>query len=123
MSGRTYALPIKRHKTALQSTISYIHWMEPVLFSTVTNSFQVGAFIQQESVCDFSNRITVPAGSIKHFQYIARRLYRIFAHAWFHHRTVFIDAEASLRNLQICFYVCVERDTFVQAVPALFHSI
>ncbi|GBC02204.1 hypothetical protein RclHR1_00450039 [Rhizophagus clarus] len=37
----------------------------------------------------FSSRITIPETSLKHYQSIARRLYRIFAHAWFHHREIF----------------------------------
>jgi hypothetical protein len=40
-----------------------------------------------------ASRISIPPGSVKHFQSIARRLYRIFAHAWFHHRAVFDSFE------------------------------
>jgi hypothetical protein len=42
----------------------------------------------------------VPTNSAKHFQSIARRLYRIFAHAWFHHRSVFDDVEKRLHLYQ-----------------------
>lgn len=41
----------------------------------------------------FPSRISVPEPSLKHYQSIARRLYRIFAHAWFHHREVFESFE------------------------------
>ncbi|KAI3656574.1 hypothetical protein MP638_001222 [Amoeboaphelidium occidentale] len=37
----------------------------------------------------FPSRVSIPNTSLKHFQSIARRLYRVFAHAWFHHRQVF----------------------------------
>ncbi|KAF0540857.1 Mob1/phocein [Gigaspora margarita] len=37
----------------------------------------------------FPSRISIPETSIKYYQSIARRLYRIFAHAWFHHREIF----------------------------------
>ncbi|KAJ3037502.1 hypothetical protein HK097_003493 [Rhizophlyctis rosea] len=41
----------------------------------------------------FPSRVTVPESSIKHFQNIARRLYRIFAHAYYHHRELFSEFE------------------------------
>ncbi|RUP50888.1 mps one binder kinase activator-like 4-like protein [Jimgerdemannia flammicorona] len=41
----------------------------------------------------FPSRISIPEPSLKHYQSIARRLYRIFAHAWFHHREVFESYE------------------------------
>ncbi|CAO3696272.1 hypothetical protein G6F70_003616 [Rhizopus microsporus] len=37
----------------------------------------------------FPSRISIPEPSLKHFQSVARRLYRIFAHAYFHHREVY----------------------------------
>eukprot|EP01112_Ceratiomyxa_fruticulosa_P021563 TRINITY_DN7634_c0_g1_i1.p1 TRINITY_DN7634_c0_g1~~TRINITY_DN7634_c0_g1_i1.p1 ORF type:complete len:211 (-),score=19.82 TRINITY_DN7634_c0_g1_i1:151-783(-) len=37
----------------------------------------------------FPSRVSIPEGSLKHFQSIARRLYRIFSHAFFHHRSLF----------------------------------
>lgn len=37
----------------------------------------------------FHSRVSIPKGSAKHFQSIARRLYRLFAHCFFHHREVF----------------------------------
>ncbi|GAB5589860.1 hypothetical protein Unana1_04760 [Umbelopsis nana] len=37
----------------------------------------------------FPSRISIPEPSLKHLQAIARRLYRIFAHAYFHHRETF----------------------------------
>ncbi|KAJ3348400.1 hypothetical protein HDU83_001352 [Entophlyctis luteolus] len=41
----------------------------------------------------FPSRVTIPPSSQKHFASIARRLYRIFAHAWYHHREIFDDFE------------------------------
>ena len=43
---------------------------------------------------DPSYRIAIPSSSVKHFASLARRLSRIFAHAYFHHREVFEHAEA-----------------------------
>ncbi|KAK3805490.1 MAG: Mob1/phocein [Benniella sp.] len=48
----------------------------------------------------FPSRICVPEGAIKNFQSIARRSYRIFAHAYFHHRDIFDAFEASSRYTQ-----------------------
>ncbi|KAG0169796.1 MOB member 4, phocein [Apophysomyces sp. BC1034] len=46
----------------------------------------------------FPSRISVPELSLKHFQSIARRLYRIFAHAYYHHREIYetFENETSL---------------------------
>ncbi|WAR51842.1 hypothetical protein PtB15_1B278 [Puccinia triticina] len=41
----------------------------------------------------FPSRLQIPPGSVKHFTSIARRLYRILAHAWFHHRELFEQCE------------------------------
>jgi len=43
---------------------------------------------------DPSYRISIPSSSVKHFASLARRLSRIFAHAYFHHREIFEQAEA-----------------------------
>ncbi|TPX31676.1 hypothetical protein SmJEL517_g05040 [Synchytrium microbalum] len=43
----------------------------------------------------FPSRISMPEGSTKHFSNIARRLYRIFAHSYYHHREIFEEFEAS----------------------------
>ncbi|PVF98572.1 Mob1/phocein [Serendipita vermifera] len=42
----------------------------------------------------FPSRIAIPMTSTKHFASLARRLSRIFAHAYFHHRELFEQAEA-----------------------------
>ncbi|KAF9937338.1 hypothetical protein BGZ67_001381 [Mortierella alpina] len=57
-----------------------------------------GASALLNNVKFFPSRICVPEGSVKNFQSIARRLYRIFAHAYFHHRDIFdaFEAETSL---------------------------
>ncbi|KAI9253854.1 Mob1/phocein [Phascolomyces articulosus] len=41
----------------------------------------------------FPSRISIPEPSLKHFQSIARRLYRVFAHAYFHHREIYQSFE------------------------------
>ncbi|KAI8345502.1 Mob1/phocein [Mortierella sp. GBAus27b] len=53
-----------------------------------------GASALLNNVKFFPSRICVPEGSAKNFQSIARRLYRIFAHAYFHHRDIFDAFEA-----------------------------
>ncbi|KAI8066246.1 Mob1/phocein [Gilbertella persicaria] len=52
-----------------------------------------GATILLNNSKYFPSRISVPEPSLKHFQSIARRLYRIFAHAYFHHREVYESFE------------------------------
>lgn len=47
------------------------------------------------------DRISMPEGSVKHFQNIARRLYRIFAHAYYHHRELFEEFEVSCHHDQL----------------------
>jgi len=45
----------------------------------------------------FPSRVSVPESSLKYFQSIARRLYRIFSHAYFHHKDLFDQIENELR--------------------------
>ncbi|CEP17677.1 hypothetical protein [Parasitella parasitica] len=52
-----------------------------------------GATILLNNSKYFPSRISVPEPSLKHFQSIARRLYRIFAHAYFHHREIYESFE------------------------------
>ncbi|EIN09080.1 Mob1/phocein [Punctularia strigosozonata HHB-11173 SS5] len=42
----------------------------------------------------FPSRLSIPQTSYRHFSSLARRLGRIFAHAYFHHRDAFEQAEA-----------------------------
>ncbi|KAF9442891.1 Mob1/phocein, partial [Macrolepiota fuliginosa MF-IS2] len=42
----------------------------------------------------FPSRLQIPTSSHRHFSSLARRLGRIFAHAYFHHREAFEQAEA-----------------------------
>ncbi|KAG0266225.1 MOB member 4, phocein [Actinomortierella ambigua] len=53
-----------------------------------------GASALLNSVKHFPSRICIPQDSDKNFQSIARRLYRIFGHAYFHHRDIFDTFEA-----------------------------
>ncbi|KAJ2383825.1 hypothetical protein H4S02_005118, partial [Coemansia sp. RSA 2611] len=50
---------------------------------------------QLGSAASFPDRRHVLDSEIKHFQSMARRLYRVFAHAYFHHREVFERQEAT----------------------------
>merc|ERR1711879_337191 len=42
----------------------------------------------------FHSRVSIPKGSAKHFQSMCRRLYRLFAHCFFHHKDIFEEYEA-----------------------------
>ncbi|KAI9193218.1 Mob1/phocein [Polychytrium aggregatum] len=53
-----------------------------------------GATALLNSTRHFSSRCFINADSVKHFQNVARRLYRIFAHAWYHHKETFVAFEA-----------------------------
>lgn len=44
----------------------------------------------------FASRSEVPASNAKYFQSMARRLYRIFAHVYYHHRQIFDEIEAEI---------------------------
>ncbi|KAI9091309.1 Mob1/phocein [Phlyctochytrium arcticum] len=52
------------------------------------------AIAQLNNQKSFPSRVSIPRNSLKHLTSITRRLYRIFAHAWFHHREIFIEFEA-----------------------------
>lgn len=43
---------------------------------------------------NFPSRIAIPINSTRHFSSLARRLSRVFAHAYFHHRELFEQAES-----------------------------
>lgn len=61
-------------------------------------------------------RLTIPPASVRHFPSLARRLGRIFAHAYFHHREAFEHAEAE-SSLYARFLALTER---FKLVPAEF---
>ncbi|KAI9229247.1 MAG: Mob1/phocein [Piptocephalis tieghemiana] len=42
----------------------------------------------------FPSRLSILPSSLKHFQSISRRLYRLFAHAWYAHREIFDSFES-----------------------------
>ncbi|KAI9063520.1 Mob1/phocein [Trametes sanguinea] len=56
----------------------------------------------------FPSRLSVPGTSHRHFTSLCRRLGRIFAHAYFHHREVFEQAEAE-SSLYARFLALVKR--------------
>ncbi|KAG0087482.1 hypothetical protein BGZ92_007305 [Podila epicladia] len=65
-----------------------------------------GASALLNNVKFFPSRIAIASSASKNFTSIARRLYRIFAHTYFHHRDIFdaFEAETSLyeRFLKMC---------------------
>jgi len=54
----------------------------------------------------FPNSAEIPMDSLKYFQSIARRLYRILAHAFFHHSAVFHEFEGK-------YHTCKRFEQFV----------
>ncbi|KAJ1999865.1 hypothetical protein H4R26_004882, partial [Coemansia thaxteri] len=50
---------------------------------------------QLSSAASFPDRRQVGESSVKHFQAMMRRLYRVFAHAYFHHRDFFERQESA----------------------------
>lgn len=53
-----------------------------------------GATTLLNSSKNFPSRISIPPASQRHYPSLSRRLYRIFAHAYYHHREVFDQVEA-----------------------------
>ena len=45
---------------------------------------------------NFSSRIAIPQSSTSHLMMIVRRLYRLFAHTYFHHRDIFEEFEGEM---------------------------
>ncbi|KAI5795445.1 Mob1/phocein, partial [Peziza echinospora] len=60
----------------------------------------------------FPSRLSLTAQGGKHLSSIFRRLYRIFAHAWFQHRTVFWDVEGEW-GLYLFFKTVSERYSLI----------
>ena len=92
-----------------QLTTRSIHSTIPSLYLTVTSTSRAGkrTIIPHKTFTELNdrtseNRVTVPESSIKHFQSIARRLYRIFAHAYYHHRELFSEFEVMPIALADC---------------------
>ncbi|CAG8631319.1 4279_t:CDS:2 [Paraglomus occultum] len=70
----------------------------------------------------FPSRMSIPATSLKNYQEISRRLYRIFAHAYFHHREIFeafeIETFLYARFLKLSTqYKLVSKDLIIIAQP------
>lgn len=49
-----------------------------------------------QSTSNFNSRVSIPPTSTKHLLSIMRRLYRLFAHTYFHHKAVFAEFEAEM---------------------------
>ena len=71
-------------------------------------------------------RLQIPVASHRHFSALARRLGRIFAHAYFHHREAFEQAEAE-SSLYARFLALTERFDLVPAeflvIPSNGHNV
>jgi len=44
----------------------------------------------------FSSRVSIPSSSTKHLFQIVRRLYRLFAHTYYHHKDIFNIFESEM---------------------------
>ena len=67
----------------------------------------------------FESRINIPAVCLKHFSNIVRRLYRLFAHGYYHHREVYREFERQS-------YLCARFTAFArrfELMPAKFFNI
>ena len=49
-----------------------------------------------QNTANFNSRVTIPASSTKHLLSIVRRLYRLFAHAYYHHKEIFTEFESEM---------------------------
>jgi hypothetical protein len=49
----------------------------------------------------FPSRLSIKPGSERYFGTQARRISRIFSHAWYAHREVFEEAEVSTQNFKV----------------------
>jgi len=49
-----------------------------------------------QNTANFNSRVTIPASSTKHLLSIVRRLYRLFAHAYYHHKDIFTEFESEM---------------------------
>lgn len=78
-------------------TTSYILSTPPLRYSTHLATFHLGEYLWTlygTGSNSTDNSIAIPITSTRHFSSLARRLSRIFAHAYFHHRELFEQAEA-----------------------------
>lgn len=115
-SGYFYALHIKLPKNVLRLIILGTPWMERRVYSTATNIFPAGNFFMShlnytKFIVIFLNkfsyikflislwyvnsffRISIKESSVAKLGSVCRRVYRIFSHAYFHHRTIFDEFE------------------------------
>ena len=83
---------------------------------TFPSRYGSSAFTHYITYTFFFCRLQIPVASHRHFSSLARRLGRIFAHAYFHHREAFEQAEAE-SSLYARFLALTER---FELVPAEF---
>ena len=55
------------------------------------------AILQNQNT--FNSRVTIPQSSIKQLFSIVRRLYRLFAHTYYHHKEIFMEFE---KEMHLC---------------------
>lgn len=65
---------------------------------------------------NFNSRVTIPASSTKHLNNIVRRLYRLFAHTYFHHKEVFDEFEAEM-------HLCARFTQFARTCKMMSHDL
>eukprot|EP00696_Hemimastix_kukwesjijk_P007487 gnl/Hemi2/19469_TR6467_c0_g1_i1.p1 gnl/Hemi2/19469_TR6467_c0_g1~~gnl/Hemi2/19469_TR6467_c0_g1_i1.p1 ORF type:complete len:285 (-),score=24.51 gnl/Hemi2/19469_TR6467_c0_g1_i1:62-916(-) len=64
----------------------------------------------------FPSRVTIPINSLRTFESVARRLYRVLGHAYFHHRAIFIANERET-------FLCARFSAFVRAFQLMSEEL
>lgn len=88
----------KLQRNVQPSTTRAILWMAPPVYSIATNTFRLG-----ENPLDYLSRavtkfplsssVSIKESSVSKLGSVCRRVYRIFSHAYFHHRRIFNEFE------------------------------
>lgn len=91
-------LPTKHQKNVQLSITLVILWMVLLVYSIATNIFRLGRFKRLNSLLQINLLFYICSVSIKESSVlklgsVCRRVYRIFSHAYFHHRRIFNEFE------------------------------
>ena len=105
-------------ENVLRQIISYIHWTIQPLSSTHPNSFHLGTPPPPQKG-GVDSRVMIQDGPMQYLHSSARRLYRIFIHAYEHHNEMFRAFEVSPPPLpsRTLPYLTTERNWNVHIIP------
>lgn len=84
-------------------------------------STRVSVVISLEQLCNLSPvayRVSIKESSVAKLGSVCRRIYRIFSHAYFHHRQIFDEYEVS--SLKLCLESEVTEVTAVLKLYKIF---